>query len=298
VFQRTQGVVETINLVLDLKAKLDGAGYYDAYEVDRVVKVLMNPKTTQGDLVGAIGPVADRLLKTFSGAKADKLAAEEAGNEAGAKTASDTMNALILFKGDMATFVRVYTFLSQIFDYGNTDVEKRFLFFKHLIRLLEFGRERDTVDTSQLVLTHHTVKSLGKTPFDMGGDKPTLAPVGDAGSGSVQEKQTALLREIIERVNGLFDAETSESDQLLYVNGFLKNRMLASQELAVQAKNNTQAQFDNSPALRQQMIDAAMDSEAAFSSMSHKVLASEVVREELLKILLGPGQLYEALRGG
>ena len=59
------------------------------------------------------------------------------------------MDALILFKGDMVSFVRVYTFLSQIFDYARTDIEKRFLFFKHLIKL----RERETVDLSQLVLT-------------------------------------------------------------------------------------------------------------------------------------------------
>ncbi len=286
------------NLVLDLKAKLDGAGYYDAYEVDRVVKVLMNPKSTQGDLVGAIGPVADRLLKKFSAAKADKLAAEEAGNEAGAKTASDTMNALILFNGDMATFVRVYTFLSQIFDYGNTEVEKRFLFFKHLIRLLEFGRERDTVDTSQLVLTHHTVKNLGKTPFDMGGDKPTLAPVGDAGSGSVQDKQTALLREIIERVNGLFDGELTDDDQLVYVNNVLKGKLLESEELVTQARNNSKSQFAASPTLDDELLNAIMDALAAHQTMSKQALDSTKVRAGLKDILLGPGQLYEALRGG
>ncbi len=100
------------------------------------------------------------------------------------------MEALVLFKADMASFVRVYTFLSQIFDYGNTDIEKRFLFFKHLIRLLEFGRERQTVDLSQLVLTHHTLKDLGKRRFDLAnGEAQKLAPVGDVGSGAVQERQ-------------------------------------------------------------------------------------------------------------
>lgn len=29
----------------------------------------------------------------------------------------------------MGAFIRLYAFLSQIFDYGNTDIEKRFLFF-------------------------------------------------------------------------------------------------------------------------------------------------------------------------
>jgi hypothetical protein len=38
------------------------------------------------------------------------------------------LNALILFKTDMGAFIRLYTFLSQIFDYGNTAIEKRAIF--------------------------------------------------------------------------------------------------------------------------------------------------------------------------
>ena len=33
------------------------------------------------------------------------------------------MDSLILFKSDIAAYVRIYGFLSQIFDFGNTDVE-------------------------------------------------------------------------------------------------------------------------------------------------------------------------------
>ncbi|MNE76749.1 hypothetical protein D3C80_1730050 [compost metagenome] len=72
--------------------------------------------------------------------------------------------------------------------------------------------------------------------------------------------------------------------------------MAASDELRVQAANNTSAQFANSPILRRERIDAAMDSDAAFKATSRQVLNSEAVREELPKILLGPGQLYEVLR--
>ena len=47
------------------KLKLDASGWYDTFEVDRVAAVAMNPQSTQGDLAGAVGPVADRLLKRF-----------------------------------------------------------------------------------------------------------------------------------------------------------------------------------------------------------------------------------------
>ena len=286
------------NLIFDMRAKLDAAGHYDAFEVDRVAQVLMNPKSTQGNLMGAIGPVADRLLKRFAAAKAVWVAAEEQGEAKAAKAAKDEMDGLILFKADMASFVRVYTFLSQIFDYANTDIEKRFLFFKHLIRLLEFGRERETVDLTQLVLTHHTLKNLGKQPFALNeGEAPKIAPVGKVGSGSVQEKQKALLAEIIARVNDLFMGDLTDGDQLVYINEVIKGKLLESDALVTQATNNTKAQFASSPTLDEAILDAVMDALDAHQSMSRQALDSTKVRAGLKSILLGPAQLYEALRG-
>lgn len=130
---------------------------------------------------------------------------------------------MVLFKNDMGAYMRLYAFLGQIFDYGNTDIEKRFLFFRRLVPLLEFGRERDTVDLSQVVLTHHTLKNRGKQPMALNQDGSyKLAPMDAVGSGSVQEKQQAYLVEIIEKVNGLFQGDLTDDDQLVYVNGVIK----------------------------------------------------------------------------
>ena len=86
------------------------------------------------------------------------------------------LDALVLFKRDIATYVRLYGFLSQIFNYGNTDIEKRFLFYKRLTPLLDFGRERDAVDLSKVVLTHHNLKNKGRQALDLqAGEAPRLA---------------------------------------------------------------------------------------------------------------------------
>ncbi len=79
-------------------------------------------------------------------------AAEEAKDEATIKEAKDEMDSLLLFRTDMASFQRLYAFLSQIFDYLNTDIEKRSMFCRRLIPLLEFGLKRDGVDLSKVVL--------------------------------------------------------------------------------------------------------------------------------------------------
>jgi type I restriction enzyme R subunit len=291
-----EGVTDP-NIVFDLRAKLDAGGWYDTFEVERVAAVAMDPKSTHGDLTGAVGPVAERLLKRFAAAKAAKDAAGELGDVKAAAAASDEMNALALFKQDAQTFIRLYTFLAQMFDYGNTEIEKRFLFFKYLVRLLDFGRERVVVDVSQLVLTHHTLKKLGKEPMILADDEDhKIAPVSEAGSGSLQEKQKALLREIIQRVNDLFQGDLTDGDQLVYVNDVIKGKLLESEELTTQARNNSKSQFAASPTLDDELLNAIIDALDAHQKMSQQALDSKKVRAGLKDILLGPGQLYETLR--
>ena len=285
------------HLVLDLRAKLDASGYYDSFEVDRVAEVETNPKATQAQLSTAIAPVADRLLKRYKAAQQDKATAAANHDDKAAQAAKDTMEALTLFKGDMGAFTRLYAFLSQIFDYGNTDIEKRYVFFKRLIPLLEFGRERETVDLSKVVLTHHTLRDKGKQALDLKqGETQKLQPMSETGSGAVQDKEKAFLDEIIQKVNGLFEGELSDNDQLVYVNGVLKGKLLENETLVQQAGSNSKQQFEDSPDFDSAFMNAIMDALEAHQSMSTQALASERVRKGLKNILLGPAGLYEALR--
>jgi type I restriction enzyme R subunit len=285
------------NKVLDLRAKLDAAGHYDQYEVERVAKVELDPDAKQSQLVAAIQPVADRLLKRYQSAAHALATAEAAGDGQAAGEAKDTLDALLLFKGDMGAFNRIYAFLSQMFDYGNTDIEKRFLFYRRLLPLLEFGRERDTVDLSKVVLTHHTLRSRGAQALNLPrAEAYPLSPMDGVGSGGVREKEQAYLSEIIERVNGLFEGQITDEDQLQYVNGAIKGKLLQNATLVRQAADNSKEQFGNSPDLARALVDAIIDAFEAHATMSQQALDSQRVQEGLKDILLGPGQLYETLR--
>jgi type I restriction enzyme R subunit len=182
--------------------------------------------------------------------------------------------------GDMGAFVRLYTFLSQIFDYGNTAIEKRAIFYKRLIPLLEFGRERESIDLSKVKLTHHTLRSRGTAAMSLGvGEKPLLSPVTEAGSGSVQAKEKAYLRAIIEKLNTLFEGDLTDDDQLVYVNHVIMGK-----------------QFANSPDLRTELRNALMEALDAHTSMSSQALNSETVQAGILDILLNHARLWETLR--
>jgi type I restriction enzyme R subunit len=285
------------NLVYNLRAKLDAAGHYDEFEVDRVVAAELNPDSKQSDLIRALEPVAARLVHQFKVAHDRWKAATLAKDESAVEDAHAEMETLMLFKRDMGSFGHAYTFLSQIFDYGNTGLEKRAIFYKKLMPLLTFGRERDGVDLSQVVLTHHILRDRGSRALPLGdGDSPKLKPLTDAGSGSVQEKEKARLGEIIAKVNDLFGADTTEGDKLVYVNDVIKGKLMESDTLRQQAINNSKEQFANSPDLNHELINAIMDASSALSSLSRQALESEHVRNGLKDVLLGPAQLYEALR--
>ena len=285
------------NLVLDLRQKLDAAGYYDDFEVNRVVQVQLKPGATQGELYAAIAPVAERLMKRYKAAQQARVEAEVKNDAAAAKASRDALEALALFKADMATFGRLYTFLSQIFDYGDTAVEKRAIFFRALLPLVEFGRERETVDLSELRLTHHTLKNRGKQPMLLtDGPARAIQPVSEAGAGSPQDMQRALLVEIIEKMNDLFSGDLTDQDKLVYVNDVLKGKLLESETLQEQAANNTKQQFANSPDLRKEIERAIMSALEAHTAMSTQALNSPMIQEGLRDVLLNHVGLYESLR--
>jgi type I restriction enzyme R subunit len=285
------------NLVFDLRAKLDATGHYDDFEVDRVVAVELDPRATQGNLIAALEPVLDRLMRRYAVARDALRVAREKSDDAAMKGAQDEIDALVLFKSDIGAFVRLYTFLSQIFDYGTTAVEKRAIFFKRLLPLLEFDRERQAIDLSKVALTHHTLKDRGTQPMVLSdGETPILPPIEFSGSGQVRERATAYMAEIIEKLNDLFQGELTDQDRLVYVNDVIKGKLLESTTLRQQAAHNTKEQFASSPDLNAELLNAIMGALDAHTVMSTQALNSEVVRRGLKDILLNHSSLWETLR--
>jgi type I restriction enzyme, R subunit len=289
------GVTDPDN-VLTLKAKLDGQALYEPFEVDRVVNVaLKGKKAKQSELDAATTPVASRLLQSFAEAKKAFEAAPAGSPQA--QTAKDRMEALILFKSDIAAYVRMYGFLSQIFDYGNTDVEKRSIFFRLLHPLLTFGREREGVDLSALKLTAYTIKNIGDPNLNLWtGNVVKIEPTNEGGTGAVQDKSKIALAELISKVNDLFEGDLTPGDKLVYVNDVIKGKLMESEKLAEQAANNTKEQFANSPDLAKEIVSAVMDALTAHTAMSKQALESEQLRDDMKSVLLGAGQLWEGLR--
>ena len=112
----------------------------------------------------------------------------------------------------------------------------------------------------------------------------------------MHDKEKALLNEIIEKVNDLFEGELTDQDKLVYVNNVIKGKLLESETLRQQATNNTKEQFANSPDLKNELLNAIMGALDAHTLMSTQALNSPAVQNGMKDILLNHAHLYENLR--
>ena len=259
------------NIVHNIQTKLDATGIYLPGEVDAFAKAYYEPKGTQQQLQAIIGPAVERYR----------------GRLADAKTAKDdaAVDALELFVKDMGTFVRVYDFLSQIIDYDDTDLEKRYIFYKCLMPMLRNGGTDKLIDLSSLVLTHHKVRDLGQAEINLGadGDNHLLPPL-DPGGGQPRADEKIALSKLIARMNDLFEGQLSDADKVAYVR-HIAGKMLENHTLAQQAAQNSKQQFGMGD-FNTVLMDNVIDGLDKYKSMAEQVMASDRVKDEFAKIVL------------
>jgi len=268
------------NQIHQLQNKLDAARIYDEAEIAAFTRAFYNPKVRQRDLQAHIAPAVDRFRARWKSAAdaRDKKALDE----------------LDIFRKDLATFERLYDFLSQIINYGDTALESRAIFFRHLMPLLKTENLSDPIDLSAVQLTHYRLRHQGMSdlPLSAGGETEKLKPASAAGSAAPHDPQKALLSQIIARMNEIFEGELTDADLLNYAT-HVRDRMLENTVLEKQASINTKEQFalgDFQTALLGAVV-AGLDS---YQDMARQVLSSENVREGFAAVVLD--LVYDAFK--
>lgn len=263
------------NLIHDLQTKLDQVGIYTDQEVRNFVALYFKDRVKQGDLQAAIAPAVQRFRVRIQDAKQ----AED----------KKTIELLELFRKDISGFVRAYDFLSQIVDYGDTDLERRSIFFKHLAPLIAEGYQPEQIDLSEVLMTHHNLKSLGNRNLGLStddGEDHTLDPMTDLGSRVPQDPKLAMLKEIVSQMNDLFEGETlTDADKINYAT-HIRDKMLESVTLEKQAAANKKDQFGASPDFMKAFEDAVISAYENHRSMSEQVLSKGNVKKAMAAMLL------------
>ena len=90
----------------------------------------------------------------------------------------------------------------------------------------------------------------------------------------MQEKEKALLNEIIQKVNDLFEGDLTDHDKLVYVNNVIKGKLLESESWQ-QASQQHEGAVRQLPDLSKELLNAIMDALDAHTAMSTQALDSE-----------------------
>jgi type I restriction enzyme R subunit len=103
------------NLLYGIQTRLAAFPVYADADVDAFAKVYFDPKATQDRLYAALAPVVVRF---------QALSEEEQRD----------------FRGQLSDYVRLYSFLAQVLTFADADLEKLYVFARHLRRLLPADR--------------------------------------------------------------------------------------------------------------------------------------------------------------
>jgi type I restriction enzyme R subunit len=121
-----------------------------------------------------------------------------------------------LFRGDLSDYVRKYGFLAQVLQFTDADLERLYLYSRHLLNRLP-TRCNPGLDIGEVELTHLRVSKTGEHDVGLEPDGEQLLPgFDDGGSGIARDPKTALLSELIEDFNNRYGLGLSDADKLMY----------------------------------------------------------------------------------
>lgn len=277
-------------IIYDLQKRLDAEGIYHWQEVEAFALAFFDPKAAASKLSYYCQPARERFARRYQLAGEArrqawdfKRSAEANGDGAGLKKAEhalkeagEQVDQLDLFRKNLQSFVRLYEFLSQIVPYEDRELEQLCVYARHLHPLLRIDRlQEDDIDVSELQLTHYRLTKRAEHKLRLSEEEGEygLEPASAVGTGKAHDPQKKRLSEIIEALNGIFGAETSDEDQLHFLTGIAQR---------IRRQEDVMAQVNSQPAdqvmhglLPKRVLDTVLDAMTDHEKLSLEVLDNE-----------------------
>ena len=206
------------NQLYDLRSKLDAFAVTRPEEIEAFARAFFQPRgassaRTHADLNAAIDPAVARVR-----AKSDEEQAE--------------------FKHLLASFLRLYSFLSQIMPFADADLEKFYAYGRLLTTKLrdEGGSERFQLN-EEVALEYYRLQKMseGSIALSLGADAGLRVP-SEVGTGQTEHEE-APLSTIVQDLNKRFGTEFNDGDQLFFEQ--IEEDLIRDRDLSKQAKTNS-----------------------------------------------------------
>jgi len=248
------------NLIHDLQNKLDMGNIYTESDIVGVSDVVVK-KLGNNALEATISVPAGRFLDRW-------------------KTAIDTddkaeMHTLAMFRKDVGSFVRLYDFLSQMINYGDTDLERRSILLRRLSQRIRTSALGDPFDTSPVKLDKLTVIKGEQADLKLTAGDP-LKPISGVGTGRAKaDPKMVALAEVIDMLNQRFHDESFEQHQQQSWIESVMRGLLSEPSLVQQANANNLSQFLESEDFKIAVQATLIENQSAFDKMS-EIVANDV----------------------
>jgi type I restriction enzyme R subunit len=183
-----------------LQAELDAQGIYQHQEIEHFCEIYFKPKQRQSAadhqaMNAALDPAVDRFRTLYT----------ETPEEAEA------------WRKKLTAFRNLYSFLSQIIPYQDSDLERLYIFLRHLSPKLPRRKNEAQYDfDSEVQLEYYRLQKISEGSIDLrkGYSKPLDGPK-SVGTGVVREAPVKL-SQLIDTINSRFGTDFNQADQLFF----------------------------------------------------------------------------------
>ena len=184
----------------EIKSELDANGIYVIADLERFSAVYFKPRQRQSPNDHQLMNAAlDPCVARFKELQLEKL--EEAE----------------LWRGKLLAFCSLYGFLSQIIPYQDTDLERLYVFLRHLVtKLPKRGAGPSYQFDDEVRLEYYRLQKISEGSISLSDGQPNrLDGPSEVGSGVLREEAVTLSR-LIDVVNDRFGTDFNQADQLFF----------------------------------------------------------------------------------
>ena len=184
----------------EIKGELDSEGIYTVADIERFSAVYFKPRQRQSPndhqlMNASLDPCVARFQELRQG-KPDEAE---------------------LWRGKITAFCSLYSFLSQIVPYQDTDLERLYVFLRHLsTKLPKRGAGPSYQFDDEVRLEYYRLQKISEGSISLSeGQANRLDGPSEVGSGIVREDAVPLSR-LIDVVNDRFGTDFNQADQLFF----------------------------------------------------------------------------------
>ncbi len=201
------------NLLYDIQNRLAAFPVYTQADVERFAKLYFSPKATQDQLYGALAPAVERFRELTRDEQHD-------------------------FRGQITDYVRLYAFLAQVLTFADADLEKFYVFARHLRRLLPADRDSLPREVQQNIdMESYRIQQTGSGRIALERKAGLLDPQNAKGGYGLPPEELETLSRIIAELNERFGLNLGPEHRLTL--GQMMAKLDADPALDASARVNT-----------------------------------------------------------